>query len=131
MEISIDVPAPFVELFEPSKNWRHIAYHGGRSSGKSTTVALALVAKATSTPLRILCTREFQASLNDSVYKLWPTLSININSLIGRLVENTLEMPMAQSSCLLVLGTMCNLSKVWKESIYVGGRRPLLFRPSL
>ena len=70
MEISIDVPAPFVELFEPSKNWRHIAYHGGRSSGKSTTVALALVAKATSTPLRILCTREFQASLNDSVYKL-------------------------------------------------------------
>ena len=70
MEISIDVPAPFVELFEPSKNWRHIAYFGGRSSGKSTTVALALVAKATSTPLRILCTREFQASLNDSVYKL-------------------------------------------------------------
>lgn len=70
MEISIDIPAPFVELFEPSKNWRHIAYHGGRSSGKSTTVALALVAKATSTQLRILCTREFQASLNDSVYKL-------------------------------------------------------------
>lgn len=70
MEISIDIPAPFVELFEPSKNWRHIAYHGGRSSGKSTTVALALVAKATSKQLRILCTREFQASLNDSVYKL-------------------------------------------------------------
>lgn len=70
MEINIDIPAPFVELFEPSKNWRHIAYHGGRSSGKSTTVALALVAKATSTQLRILCTREFQASLNDSVYKL-------------------------------------------------------------
>lgn len=70
MEINIDVPEPFVELFQPSKNWRHIAYWGGRSSGKSTTVAIALVAKATSTPLRILCTREFQASLNDSVYKL-------------------------------------------------------------
>ena len=70
MEIDIDVPSPFIELFQPSKNWRHIAYYGGRSSGKSTTVALALVTKATSTPLRILCTREFQASLNDSVYKL-------------------------------------------------------------
>jgi len=70
MEIDIDVPSPFIELFQPSKNWRHIAYFGGRSSGKSTTVALALVAKATYTPLRILCTREFQASLSDSVYKL-------------------------------------------------------------
>ena len=70
MEISIDVPAPFVELFEPSRNWRHIAFWGGRSSGKSTTVAIALATKATSKPLRILCTREFQASLNDSVYKL-------------------------------------------------------------
>lgn len=70
MEISIDIPEPFIELFEPSKNWRHIAYYGGRSSGKSTTVAVALVTKATSKPLRILCTREFQASLSDSVYKL-------------------------------------------------------------
>lgn len=70
MEISIDVPEPFIELFDPTKDWRHIAYFGGRSSGKSTTAAIALVAKATSKPLRILCTREFQASLSDSVYKL-------------------------------------------------------------
>ena len=70
MQIEIDVPRPFIELFEPSKDWRHIAYFGGRSSGKSTTVAIALVTKATTKPLRILCTREFQASLNDSVFKL-------------------------------------------------------------
>lgn len=70
MEISIDIPEPFVELFQPSKQWRHIAYYGGRSSGKSTTVAIALAVKATSKPLRVLCTREFQTSLNDSVFKL-------------------------------------------------------------
>ena len=70
MQVEIDVPQPFIELFEPSKQWRHMAYYGGRSSGKSTTVATALVVKATSQPLRILCTREFQASLNDSVFKL-------------------------------------------------------------
>ena len=70
MEINIDVPQPFIELFEPTKNWRHLAFYGGRSSGKSTTVAIALLVKATSTPLRILCTREFQASLSDSVFKL-------------------------------------------------------------
>lgn len=70
MQVEVDVPAPFAELFAPTKQWRHIAFHGGRSSGKSTTVAIALVTAATSKPLRILCTREFQTSLNDSVFKL-------------------------------------------------------------
>ena len=40
--MDIDIPAPFIELFEPSKQWRHIVYHGGRSSAKSTTVATDL-----------------------------------------------------------------------------------------
>ena len=70
MQLEIDIAEPFIELFQPSKQWRHLAFYGGRSSGKSTATAIALVVKATSTPLRILCTREFQASLNDSVYKL-------------------------------------------------------------
>ena len=70
MEVDIDVPQPFIELFQPSKQWRHIVYHGGRSSGKSTTVATALVVKATTTTLRVLCCREVQNSINESVHKL-------------------------------------------------------------
>ena len=70
MEISIDVPAPFIELFEPSKHWRHILYHGGRSSGKSTTVAIFLVTLASSKPIRVLCCREVQNSIAESVHKL-------------------------------------------------------------
>lgn len=70
MEVNIDIPAPFQELFEPTKNWRHYFLHGGRSSGKSTTVALYLVVMATSKPLRILCCRETQRSIKESVHKL-------------------------------------------------------------
>ena len=70
MEVDVNVPGPFVELFEPTNNWRNIVYHGGRSSGKSTTVATSLVIKATVKPLRILCCREVQNSINESVHKL-------------------------------------------------------------
>ena len=50
--------------------WRHIVFHGGRSSGKSTATAYALLLRGRQSKLRILCTREFQNSIADSVHKL-------------------------------------------------------------
>ena len=70
MEAQIDIPDAFIELFQPSKKWRHILYHGGRSSGKSTTVAIFLVTLATNRPVRILCCREVQRSIKGSVHRL-------------------------------------------------------------
>lgn len=52
------------------KRWRHIVFHGGRASGKSTAVAYALLLRGRQSKLRILCTREFQNSIADSVHKL-------------------------------------------------------------
>ena len=45
-------------------------FHGGRSSGKSTATAYALLLRGRQSKLRILCTREFQNSIRDSVHKL-------------------------------------------------------------
>lgn len=70
MEIDIDIPEAFYELAQPSKQWRYYGFKGGRSSGKSTTVATLLAVKATTQPLRILCCREYQNSIADSVHKL-------------------------------------------------------------
>lgn len=50
--------------------WRHIVFHGGRSSGKSTATAYALLLRGRQSKHRILCTREFQNSIRDSVHKL-------------------------------------------------------------
>ena len=69
-EAIIDIPDAYLELVEPTKHWRHLAYHGGRSSGKSTTVATILAVLATQKPLRILCCREVQNSIADSVHRL-------------------------------------------------------------
>jgi phage terminase large subunit len=50
--------------------YRYKIYYGGRGGAKSWSFARALVGEAYRRPLRILCTREFQNSIADSVHRL-------------------------------------------------------------
>ncbi len=70
MRTSITVPDVFKELFQPSKQWRHYCYYGGRSSGKSTQVAQAVLLSGMRQRERGLCTREVQNSIAESVHQL-------------------------------------------------------------
>lgn len=54
-------------LFYPK---RYKVLYGGRGSAKSETIARYIVIRASTECLRILCAREFQNSINESVYKL-------------------------------------------------------------
>jgi len=54
-------------LFEKS---RYKIYYGGRGAGKSHSVAKALLILGAKTPIRVLCAREYQTSIKDSVHKL-------------------------------------------------------------
>jgi len=56
-------------LFTPAKS-RYRVLWGGRGAGKSHSIAKALLIKGAMNPLRILCAREFQTSIRDSVHKL-------------------------------------------------------------
>lgn len=49
---------------------RYKVYYGGRGGAKSWAIALTLLALGMSRPLRILCTRELQTSIKDSVHQL-------------------------------------------------------------
>lgn len=60
------MPAWSRVLFEPQ--WRYISVRGGRGSGKTKNFARALVMRSTVEKLRILCTREVQLSIRESVY---------------------------------------------------------------
>ena len=55
-------------LFDVSA--RYFAIHGGRGSAKSRSVATALLLRAAEKPMRILCAREIQKSIRDSVKRL-------------------------------------------------------------
>lgn len=65
-----------VNLCRKFKNWhydngyRYLVSYSGRGTGKSYTVATLLLLDALIRPLRILCAREIQLSLSDSVHKL-------------------------------------------------------------
>jgi len=63
----IKLPEAFEDLFVPA---RYKIFYGGRGSGKSHSVSTALLVKAASSPLRIICAREFQNSIGDSVISL-------------------------------------------------------------
>ena len=65
----------FQELFRPH---RYKVFYGGRGSGKSWSAARALLLLGYDRPLRILCAREIQRSISDSVHKL---LSEQIDSI--------------------------------------------------
>lgn len=65
----IRFPKKFEALFQPEKT-RYRIFYGGRGGAKSWCFARALLAKGTKQPMRILCAREFQTSIKDSVHKL-------------------------------------------------------------
>lgn len=62
-----EFPEKLQFLFDPA---RFKVAHGGRGSGKSWGFARALLLQGAAEPLRILCTREVQKSIKDSVHKL-------------------------------------------------------------
>ena len=74
-EIRAKFPEKLGCLFQPS---RYKVLYGGRGAAKSWGVARALLIQGWERPLRVLCTREIQNSIQDSVHKL---LSDQVESL--------------------------------------------------
>lgn len=60
-------PVKMASLFDKA---RYKIYFGGRGAGKSHSAAKALLILAARSPIRVLCAREFQTSIKDSVHKL-------------------------------------------------------------
>ena len=67
MQSNWQMPAKLALLFKPS---RYKVVRGGRGSGKSWGFARALLIQAYQQPLRILCAREVQKSIKQSVHQL-------------------------------------------------------------
>jgi len=67
MQIKIDVPKAFIEIFKP---FRYKVYYGGRGGGKSHVIARYLLISGMKEKMRFLCARELQGSIQDSVHKL-------------------------------------------------------------
>ena len=69
MRIDIKIPRVFIDVLIRKKA-RYKVFYGGRGSGKSWNIARILLLLAAQKKLRVLCTREIQNSIKDSVHKL-------------------------------------------------------------
>ena len=67
IDLNIDIPSAFQFLFEPH---RYKSARGGRGGGKSFSYADALLIIGAQRKIRVLCTRELQSTIADSVHKL-------------------------------------------------------------
>ena len=67
MEIAAQFPEPFKILFEPK---RYKVMYGGRGGGRSWSCARALLIIGMERPIRVLCARELQNSISESVHQL-------------------------------------------------------------
>jgi phage terminase large subunit len=67
MQANVEFPLKLQCLFKPA---RYKVLWGGRGGAKSWGIARALLITGSSKPIRVLCAREFQTSIKDSVHKL-------------------------------------------------------------
>ena len=65
--LKVEIPQRYLPLFTPT---RYKVLYGGRGSGKSWSAARALVTLAAAKPIRVLCARETQKSIQESVHRL-------------------------------------------------------------
>lgn len=103
----IDLPEYAINLFRPR---RYKVIYGGRGGARSWSVARALLVKAAEQKLRILCAREMQSSLRDSVHQLLRD-QIDLMEIPGYRVTDR-EIRHANGSLFLFEGLRHNIAKI-------------------
>lgn len=64
----VDLPAWAEPLLQTERRYK--VMHGGRGGGKSWAVAISILLRCAQRPTRVLCAREIQKSMRDSVHRL-------------------------------------------------------------
>ena len=67
--VKIQIPIKYQPLL--LENHRFKVYYGGRGAGKSYNIALAFLILASQKKIKVLCVREYQSSIKDSVHALF------------------------------------------------------------
>lgn len=81
--LKLDIPRAFAELLKPK---RYKVFYGGRGAAKSRTFGIILLAIGVTKPIGVLCARELQVSIKDSVHSLLAEI-INSDPLFSAFYE--------------------------------------------
>lgn len=61
---------PFHPLMDPPEDHPYLIFYGGRDARKSWSIAEAMIRRTNAMCRRVLCTRQYQNSINDSVHRI-------------------------------------------------------------
>ena len=104
-QIDVQISEAFSDLFRPA---RYKAFFGGRGSAKSHSFAKALLLEGGQTRLRILCAREIQRSIKDSVKAL---LDDQVEQLgMSSFYESTRDEIRGQNGTMIIFSGLGHLS---------------------
>jgi phage terminase large subunit len=106
--VKVELPEAFQFLAQPA---RYKVAYGGRGSAKSWSVARVLCLLAASKPIRILCARELQSSIRDSVHRLLAD-QIEALNLSARLEIQNAEIRGVNGSLFIFEGLRHNTTKI-------------------
>jgi phage terminase large subunit len=106
---TLELPDWCENLFD--EDVRYFALVGGRGSAKSYSVAATLILRAAAKPLRILCAREIQKSIKDSVKRLLDD-TIERAGLQGFFTSTDTEIRGKNGSLILFAGLRTNIDSI-------------------
>lgn len=75
----LNVPPKMLPIIEQFNNYRFILGEGGRASGKTNTIARFILCLAEWKHIRVVCGRETQNTIDESVYKILADLIAEYN----------------------------------------------------
>ena len=78
-ESKIKITIPEKCMFLLTEKARYKVLHGGRGSAKTESVARSLIIKAMEKKIRVLCARQTQASMSDSVHRVLSDIIHELN----------------------------------------------------
>lgn len=108
LTLNAQLPEYAVDLFRPA---RYKVYYGGRGAGRSWSFARALLIKGAQQKLNILCCREFQKSIADSVHKLLVD-QIGMMGLPGWKIQKTEIVHVGTNSRFIFEGLRYNTNRI-------------------
>lgn len=107
--MQLEIPEAFADLFSPR---RYKIYHGGRGGAKSETIARALLAQAMSERMGVLCAREIQKTIKDSVHRLLKDIIVSTKEFDAFYKVTDTEIKAKNGSFFIFLGLKHNTTEI-------------------
>lgn len=119
----LDIPPKLFPIITEFNKYRYFVLDGGRGSAKSTSVALLILYLCSVRKVRVMCLREVQNSIEESVYQLLVDLifkykldfEVHKSEIRNRVTDSTIRFRGCREQDAMALKSLEGIDIVWGE----------------